>query len=180
MGRPKALLAIDGQTFVDRLVTLLQVNCDEVIVVLGYGADGIRNSMQSKATAVVNPDPSRGQLSSMQCGLRALPNGCEAFLFTPVDYPAVNQRTIASIVATAEENVDWDMVIPTFEGRRGHPVMCRAALAQEFLELNEQGSAKEVVHRHLDRAICVEVDDPATVQDIDDPAAYERLLASRI
>lgn len=180
MGRPKALLPIEGQTFVDRLAHILGANCAEVIVVLGYEAESIGPAMRNSATIVVNPDPSRGQLSSLKCGLQAISSNFDAFMFTPVDYPAIEQDTVARVIAAGCEQVDWDLVIPVHNGRRGHPVLCRIKLATEFLELGEQAQAREVVHRHLDRAVLVDVDDAGTVQDVDDPAAYERLLASRI
>jgi molybdenum cofactor cytidylyltransferase len=180
MGRPKALLPIDGQTFVDRLVTVFSYACDAVIVVLGYGADAIQRGMQSTATVVVNPDPARGQLSSMQCGLRAMPSGTDAFLFTPVDYPAIEQDTISLLIGAAGRNPNCPLVIPRFEGRRGHPVLCHSKLGAEFLALDAQAQAREVVHRYLDQAVYVDVADAGTVSDVDDPAAYERLLATRI
>jgi len=180
MGRAKALLAIDGQTFIDRLVDVFSVNCAEVIAVLGYEAELIQKAMKSSARVVVNPDPSRGQLSSMQCGLSAISTDFDAFLFTPVDYPAIQRNTVEAVVAAARAQKDWEMVIPVLHGRRGHPVLCRMKLAGEFLALGEQAQAREVVHRHLDRAILVSVDDPGIAQDVDDPVAYEKLLASRL
>jgi molybdenum cofactor cytidylyltransferase len=180
MGRPKALLPIDGQTFVDRLITVFSSACDAVIVVLGHGAEAIQQGMQRSANIVVNPDPARGQLSSMQCGLRAMPPGTDAFLFTPVDYPAIEQDTVSLLIAAAGRNPDCPLVIPRFEGRRGHPVLCRSTLSADFLVLDAHAQAREVVHRYLDQALYVDVADAGTVGDIDDPAAYERFLATRI
>src|SRR4029079_18049295 len=69
MGTPKALLDYRGETFVGRLVRVLQTTCNPVIVVLGYHADALRAGIPAGAQVVVNPDPSRGQLSSLQTAL---------------------------------------------------------------------------------------------------------------
>ena len=71
MGSPKALLPYAGETFVDRLIGVFQSVCDSVIVVLGHEADAIRSGVRRKASFVFNPDHELGQLTSLQCGLRA-------------------------------------------------------------------------------------------------------------
>ena len=69
MGTPKALLDYRGETFLDRLIRVLGAVCDPVIVVLGYHAEQIRAGVNGRVQFVVNPTPTRGQLSSLQTGL---------------------------------------------------------------------------------------------------------------
>jgi len=69
MGSPKALLEYQGQTFLNRLIRVLGEVCDPVIAVLGYHAEIIRAQAIGSVQFVVNPDPDRGQLSSLQTGL---------------------------------------------------------------------------------------------------------------
>ena len=76
MGFPKALLRYRDETFLDTLIGLFAARCSPVIVVLGAHADRIRARTLRPATFVINPDYQRGQTSSMQCGLRAVPAGC--------------------------------------------------------------------------------------------------------
>ena len=80
MGTPKALLLIENETFLDRMIRLFSEVCDPVIVVLGHNAEQIRSEIQraSQVSFVVNPDPERGMLSSLQCGLEALPAAADA------------------------------------------------------------------------------------------------------
>ena len=73
MGQPKALLLIGGQTFLGRLIAIYARHCHPVIVVLGYQADAIRAATPGEAEWVRNEHPERGQFSSLQTGLRALP-----------------------------------------------------------------------------------------------------------
>lgn len=176
MGRPKALLPFAGETFLDRLTGVLERHCSPVIVVLGHQEEAIRAAIKRNPVLAVNPDPGRGQLSSLQCALALLPPQAEAFLFTPVDYPAILESTVAALVAALEHEPEALLAVPRCQGRRGHPVACRAALAREFLALPPQGQAREVVRRHADRTVYVDVQDAGVVTDVDDPEAYERLM----
>ena len=94
MGTPKALLDYHGETFVARLVRVLAGACDGVTVVLGYGAEQIRPQVPNRARVVANPDPARGQLSSLQTALVELPEDASGFCFIPVDCPAVGEETV--------------------------------------------------------------------------------------
>jgi molybdenum cofactor cytidylyltransferase len=188
MGSPKALLEYRGETFVNRLVRLFSSACDRVIVVLGYHADAIREHIILEnigleniggATIVVNPDPERGQLSSLQTGLRAVAEDAEAVLFTPVDSPTVEASTIARVVAAfGSRDEQTLLVIPRFHGKRGHPVCAAREVIAEFLALPPTGQAKEIVNRHEARTLYIEVDDAGVLADIDDPEAFRKLAGS--
>jgi molybdenum cofactor cytidylyltransferase len=176
MGTPKALLDYRGETFLDRLIRVLGTVCDPVIVALGYHADEIRAKTRP-AKFVVNPDPSRGQLSSLQSALAAVPDDAEGFLFLPVDCPAPEPETIRQIV-DAFHSTNSLLVIPRHEGRRGHPVCASRALLAEFLALPPTAQAKEVVRRHP--AHYLETSDPGVLSDIDDPESYRALVGRAI
>lgn len=179
MGHAKALLAWEGETFLDRLNGVLRAGCSDVVVVLGNQATEIRAGLRREAIFVVNPDPERGQLSSMQCGLAAMPAGTEAFLFTPVDYPAIAADTVRALVDALAVHPEMMIAIPRHEGKHGHPVACRAALAAELLALPVTAQARDVIRGHRDQTLFVDVADAGILTDIDDPQAYEELLASR-
>ena len=176
MGTPKALLDYRGETFVRRLVRVLGTSCKPVIVVLGYHADVIRQQVPANAIVAINPDPSRGQLSSLQTGLSALPADADGFAFIPVDSPAVAEDTVAKLVRTFEHRKPETLfVIPRQSGKRGHPVLAARSVAAEFLALPPVAEAREVVHAHVDRTQYVDVDDAGIFTDVDDPEAYRQL-----
>ena len=176
MGTPKALLDYRGETFVGRLVRVLGTSCSPVIVVLGYHADAIRKQVPATATIATNPDPSRGQLSSLQTGLAALPADADGFAFIPVDSPAVAEETVAKLARTFEQRKPETLfVIPRQSGKRGHPVLATRSIAAEFLALPPTAEAREVVHAHVDRTEYVDVDDSGIFTDVDDPEAYRQL-----
>jgi molybdenum cofactor cytidylyltransferase len=127
----------------------------------------------------VNPDPERGMLSSLQCGLALVPPDAEAAMFLPVDHPNLEAAT----VETLAEHFGRDrasVTVPTYLGEHGHPVCIARPLIDELLALPPEAKASDVIHRHIGRTDYIEVPDPAVVIDIDDPAAYAELLARHI
>lgn len=178
MGSPKALLNFEGQTFLERAVALLSAECDPVIVVLGYEAGAIRKTISDLPNVVVNPAPERGMLSSLQCGLKAMPANSQGFAFTLVDFPAILPATVSTLAGRfrTHENL---LVIPKFGDRRGHPVFASHSLAAEWLALPLTAKANEIVNRHEADIQYVCVDDPGIAADVDDPESYRRLLLTR-
>src|SRR5215471_13267646 len=133
MGSPKALLDYRGETFLNRLIRVLGGVAKPVIAVLGYHSDAILGGTHASATFVENPDPERGQLSSLQTALAAIPSGADGFLFTPVDSPAVREETVRMLFDRFQaRNPDTLFVIPRYRGKRGHPVFAASSLIQEF------------------------------------------------
>jgi molybdenum cofactor cytidylyltransferase len=171
MGRPKATLTVgpEGRTFVGAIVeTLVAANVTAVRVVVTPEMDGLTPD------GVANPDPSAGMLSSVQCGLRAFRQPIDAVLLWPVDHPLVSRGTIDLLVAAFRDR-NPPVVVPTFEGRRGHPVLFSARLIPELLAADPSRGAREVVHAHDDR-LELPVDDRGVIEDIDTPDDYFRLF----
>jgi molybdenum cofactor cytidylyltransferase len=159
------------------MIGLLAAHSAPVIVVLGAHADAIRKGAvrASEATFVVNERYGEGQLSSLQCGLRAVPEEAAGVIFTPVDFPGVMPGTVAGVVATFVRGRGSGLVIPRYQGRRGHPICVARRLLPEFLALPVDAQAREIVHRHAAEACYVDVDDPGILRDVDDPEAYRSL-----
>jgi molybdenum cofactor cytidylyltransferase len=177
MGTPKALLRLESETFLDRLIRLFSAHSSPIVVVLGPHADQIRSGIDRAALAqfVVNPDPNRGMLSSLQCGLAAAPD-VDAALFTPVDHPGVDEATLRKIVHRFEAT-RAPVVIPEYQGQHGHPVLVARPLIAELLALPVTGQASDVIHRYRSETAYVPVDDAAVTTDVDDPEAYAQLLS---
>ena len=177
MGTPKALLDYHGETFLDRLIRVMGLATDPVIVVLGYHAARIRSATRRAATFAINPAPDRGQLSSLQTGLAALPGEVQGFAFIPMDCPVVQEETVARLAAALESrDAETLFVIPRRGDKRGHPVFAARQIADELLALPGDGQARDVVHRYVSRTRYIDVDDSGILADIDDPEAYRKLL----
>jgi molybdenum cofactor cytidylyltransferase len=178
MGTPKALLPFRNETFLDRLIRVLSAACDPIIVVVGEHGNQIRSGIQRghEVLFAVNPDPERGMLSSLQCGLALVPPAAEAAMFLPVDHPNIEISTIETLAARFQAD-RAPVTVPTHAGEHGHPVCIARQLIEELLALPPGAKASDVIHRHVPRTIYVEVADSAVITDVDDPSAYAELLA---
>jgi molybdenum cofactor cytidylyltransferase len=178
MGSPKALLELPGpegpETFLDRLIAVLGRHCHPVIAVLGYNAEAIRAGTRRPALFRLNPEPELGQLSSLQCGLRALAPAAGA-LFTPVDHALISEATVGRLVE-AYRGGRHLIVIPEYGGRHGHPVCCSPEIISELEALPAAAQARDVLHRHRAETLYLPVDDPGVVLDIDDRETYARAI----
>jgi molybdenum cofactor cytidylyltransferase len=178
MGTPKALLRFQNETFLDRLIHIFSRVCNPVIVVLGEHADKIRSGIErgSGVLFAVNPDPDRGMLSSLQCGLALVPADADAAMFLPVDHPQIALDTVRSIAERFHRD-RAPVTVPVHLGEHGHPVCIARPLIDELLALPVDAKASDVIHRHVAGTSYIEVIDRAVITDIDDPAAYADLLA---
>jgi molybdenum cofactor cytidylyltransferase len=173
MGSPKALLPFRGETFLDRLIGLFAQYCSPIVTVLGHEPEAIRRGLlhPERARFVVNADYRQGQITSMQCGLRAIPAEAEGVLFTLVDHPNVQAETLDRLLEAPRPL----LAIPRYAGRRGHPLFFARELIPEFLALPADSSARDVLQKHSEGIRYVDVQDPGILDDIDDPETYRRL-----
>lgn len=164
MGRPKALLTLAGQTFVARLVQRFQAaGCAPIVVVSGADADRIGPAVPAPARHVVAPDWAAGMRSSLRAGLRALPPG--DLLLTHVDRPCFSDATLALLVGTEGG------LIPTFDGRGGHPIRLPGALRARLLEPDDAP-----LKALLGAVPRVPVADPDVHRNVNTPTEYAELL----
>lgn len=180
MGTPKALLSIAGETFLDRLIGLFVSMCEPLVVVLGHDSVRVRGGLQgpSRAVFIINPDPNRGMLSSLQCGLAALPENTAGVIFTPVDFPTFHAATLVRIATTFHEGGS-DVVIPRYRGAKGHPVCVSSRIVRELLRLPSTAQARELIRDYRGHTRFVDVEDPGIVADVDTPDDYAKLLSAQ-
>ena len=177
MGRDKALLTWQGKTFLETLISNLRTaGIKDITVVLGHHAEAIRNAVNlDNVQVAVNHDYQRGQTSSLQTGLAALAaDSPEAVVLCLVDQPAVSAGVILELLNQFKAT-RAPVLIPTYQGERGHPVVIGRALFAELRALPPAAPANAVIRRFRHATQFVEVADPGILRDVDDPAAYERL-----
>ena len=172
MGRPKALLPYHGGTFVSVLAEKLSETCSPLCVVFGYQAQDLMAWTPAPVIAVENTNYRYGMLTSLQAGLRAIPELPERILFTLVDHPAIKTSTIRLLLECAAP-----LAIPRYSGKRGHPVIMSREIASEILAEPMTSKLNHVIDRHAAEIHYIEVSDPGVRDDIDDPQHYEELLA---
>ena len=176
IGRPKPLLPTsDGTPFLTAILdTMTNTAVDEVRVVVGHAAEQVIDvGGLVRHVVVLNREFERGMLSSVQAGIRALPQGTTAFLLWPVDQPLVRPDTVDRIIE-AWKRLQAPVVVPVYRGKRGHPTLFSAALSDDLLRAPETEGARAVVHAQEKALVEVEVDDPGILTDIDTPQAYRK------
>jgi len=177
MGSDKALLAYRGRTFLETIIlNLRHAGIEKIAVVLGHHAEEIQRAVDLAGVQVVfNRDYRRGQTSSLQAGLAALQEfSPDAGILCLVDHPAVSAEVIRKL-RDRFERTRPAVVIPTCEGRRGHPVVIGRELFPELLALRANEGANTVIRKYRDATQFVEVDDHGNLLDVDDPETYHRL-----
>lgn len=168
MGRPKALLEWQGETFLERVARLVGAHCSEYVIVTGAHDRELRRALPALASRMrKNENFEMGQFSSLQCGLGHL--GGESVLYWPVDFGAVSGETVR-VVCAAE---GASLVKPTFEGKSGHPVLFGAEALRVLREAPVDSNAKELLTPMT--ALKIAVDDAACVHDVDTPEDYRWL-----
>ncbi|HLI35338.1 MAG TPA: nucleotidyltransferase family protein [Terriglobia bacterium] len=178
MGQDKALLEYRGRTFLENILhTLHSAGIGQLAVVLGHHAEEIRQQVNlSGVEVIVNHSYRQGQTSSLQAGLRALlAREIEAILLCLVDHPAIKSELIQQVCQAYQES-RAPVVVPRFQGRRGHPVLIGRALFQPLLKLKPVEGANTVLRQYRDQGYELEVNDPGVLWDIDDPTDYRRLV----
>jgi molybdenum cofactor cytidylyltransferase len=181
MGRPKALLPLDGNhTFLTRVVrTLLDAGVDDVVVVVGHEASAIVEHLAAsgqRARFVENTEYERGQLTSLIAGLNFVDRpGATATLVMPVDVPLVSPATVRAVIARYHAT-HVAVVRPTREGRHGHPVLIDRRVFESLRRADPTEGARPIVRAHVSQDSDVEVDDDGAFADIDTPADYEQVV----
>ena len=183
MGSPKALLPDpDGRTFVARIArTFAEAGIDRIFIVTGQQHDAIVAALTADAPLVMprcvrNPDPSRGQLSSLWVGLdAATEEDADALLVTLVDVPMMRASTVRAVV-DAWQRTGAPIVRPAIGDRHGHPVLFDRVVFEDLRRAPLEQGAKVVVHAYADRIVNVTVDDEGSLVDVDTPADYRRVV----
>ncbi len=182
-GRPKALLPLDGDTFISRIVrTFEEAGVDDVVIVLGHEADAIGAALtrdRVRARVVINDRYRSGQFSSVLRGLDAIDRpGVAAMLMTLVDVPLVSPSTVRAVLERFRET-GAPIVRPVRGDEHGHPVLIGRALFGPLRTADPATGAKPIVRAHVSPAGDVSVTDTGAFRDVDTDDEYVRLLTER-
>jgi len=177
MGRPKALLPIEGETFIGRIVgSLKRTQVGKILVVLGHNAGPLAAAIRALPVEIlINPNYQLGQLSSLQVAvLTLLPDpDCDGMLVHLVDHPYIDASLVDRMIRQFYESKK-DIVVPRCRGKRGHPVLFSRRLFGELLDAPMDQGAKAVVNAHGDATLEIETDDEGIAVDIDTPELYRQ------
>ena len=187
MGSPKALLAYQGRPFLEHL---LEITVHPKIgvrrIVLGAHAEAIaKNIVLDADEIVINDDWEKGQLSSIQAAIRSLSaatggtakdgaeRGTDGLLLCLIDHPLISGDLVDGLIEQFYA-ARTKIVLPKYEGRRGHPVIFPAALYDELLHAPADKGARAVVWAHAADVLEVPTNEEGCVLNLNDPETLLR------
>jgi molybdenum cofactor cytidylyltransferase len=178
MGAQKQLLPFGDTTVIGHVVgQLLHSKLHEIYVVVGHEGDRIAAELSGRLVRVVtNPQYHEGMLSSVRCGLRALPSACEAVLVVLGDQPAIT-ASLVDAMRDAFVTAGRGIIVPGHGGQRGHPLLLAARYVQEILTCYGDVGLCGLLQAHADDLFELAAPTAAVLCDMDDPEAYRRELA---
>lgn len=175
MGVPKPLVRVGDRALLAHVLDGVRGSrVADTVVVLGDSAERIRHEVAiDGATVVVNPGFRDGMSTSLRQGLAALDPEVEAFFVVLGDEPFVRSDTYDALIAS-RESTGARIVVPTYRGIRGNPVLLDRSLADEADTITGDRGCRELRQRHPSETVEVPVDDPGVLIDLDTPPEVER------
>ncbi|MBI1762305.1 MAG: nucleotidyltransferase family protein [Acidobacteria bacterium] len=177
-GAFKPLLKWGTRTVIGECVQQLHDSkLDEIFVVLGHRELDVRQRLAGAGVQyVINPNYQKGMFSSVKTGWGQIAPATEAVLIALVDQPMITSAVINQLI-DAYRNGKKRIVIPTHDGKRGHPIILSTDFEEELMLLPDDVpyGLKALLDRYPDEVLEVPVDAPSILEDIDRPADYERL-----
>ena len=180
MGTSKALLPWGSRPMIGHVIEMLASagGITSVVVVTGHQAEQVGTAVAGDGVrCVLNPDHAAGgMLSSFQCGISAMAGEVDTLALVLGDQPAVRAETLRQL-CDAWQRSGARLIIPTYEGQRGHPVLFAAALWSDILALRPPQTLRDLVHGQLPGALLHPVEDPGVLGDVDTPEDYRHAIA---
>jgi len=154
--------------------TLLRSEVQELVVVLGIRNKGAKNLFRGrKVKVVINPYSYRGMSTSICRGLTALRSRSDGILIALGDQPLLKTKTI-NVLIHAFQKRRGGIIVPSFQGRRGHPVIFHRRYKKELLNLQGDVGGKSIVERHPQEVRAIRVKSIGVVTDVDTWQDYKK------
>jgi molybdenum cofactor cytidylyltransferase len=181
MGGPNKLLEeVGGKPLVRRAVEqALASAARPVVVVTGHQRDGVEAALAGLPVQLVhNPDFADGLSTSLKAGIAALPAESDAAIVCLADMPQVDATLLDRMAAAFDPARGALIVVPTFEGKRGNPVLWARRFFPELSALQGDVGARHLIGTYVDAVTEVPVDGRTAFFDVDTPAALSEARAS--
>ncbi len=175
MGQPKVLMPWVGRrTIIEHILDqLVLARVDHIVVVTGpYRAEVESRAAALGVSTVFNPDYAEGEmLSSLKTGLAALPPQVAGALVVLGDQPRIQPRIVNQVMMAYAEG-KGGLVAPSYEMKRGHPILIDRRYWAELQALPIDGSLRTLLQAHADEIAYVNVDTDSVLRDVDTPDDY--------
>lgn len=177
MGRPKMLLPFGETTIIETVVSSVTASAvSHTVVVLGYGWTRIYAMLEHlPVEVIVNPRPEMGMVSSAQWALAQMNQSSDGVLFVLGDQPLIPTWVHDAVIEAFAYHPEG-IIVPTYEGRRGHPVLFSARFREEIVNLPIDRGLNTLLREHHDVVHEVPVDTDTILLQIDTPQDYAQML----
>jgi len=188
MGAQKLLLPFGGGTVIGHIAgEILRSPVARAFVVVGADSDrviaalenecGSRNAGRTPGALsfVTNPDRNGDMLSSVRCGLRALPSDCVAALVALGDQPSITADLVVRMIRTLQTS-GCGIVVPAFSGKRGHPLLFSTQCREEVLTRYDDQGLRGLLQAHPQDVFELAAETAGVLSDMDYPEDYRREL----
>jgi molybdenum cofactor cytidylyltransferase len=177
MGANKLLMDDDGKPIVARVVEqALAADLAEIIVVTGHQEAEMRAALAGlKVRFVSCPDYAEGMSASLRSGLKALPTDIDAALVLLGDMPRVGTTLLRRMIAAFNPAEGRAIIVPSFQGKRGNPVLWDRRFFGEMTELAGDVGARHLIGEHAELVTEIAAENGGIFLDIDTPEAYRTL-----
>ena len=176
-GSPKALAKLKNETVIAHLLnSLLKTSIEEIIVVLGANRDEIEQAIpkNKKIKIAYNANYKLGQTSSFQTGLKAVSPTASGILLLPVDCPLIKPDTVNRLLDFFKKQSPI-ILIPTYQGRRGHPPIFNISLKAEFSNLSPELGLNTIIYTYEKNVQSFSVNDLGVVQSFNTPDELRKI-----
>jgi molybdenum cofactor cytidylyltransferase len=178
-GINKLLIEVNGVPLIRRtLIGLSGAGVDEVVVVLGHEAQRVQPLVEDfPLTVVVNPDYHEGQMTSVECGLRALTEEFNAVLVAVADQPLLSAGDIGDLIGAYKKRSHGSIVVPIYQGQRGNPIIFDYALRDEMLSGGRNLGCANLIAENPELVVAAEMQNDHFTTDLDTRDDLARLKA---
>jgi len=179
-GRNKLLLPVGDVPLIFRSVaTLLEVAFAEVVVVTGHESAKIEAALGSlRVHFVHNAHYEEGQMTSVRAGLQALSEATRAVMVCLADQPLLTSGDVTAIAEAFFDRPGCSVLVPTFEGVRGNPIVLARERIDEILARGGNFGCKHFISQNAALVTTAPMPSNRVLVDVDRPEDYATLLAS--
>ena len=182
MGAPnKLLLPFGEKTLIEQMVDhVLQAEVQEVILVLGHEAERVRDVLANRPIQFVqNADYQEGRTTSIQAGMLAIAAETNGVMICLSDLPFIQSEELNALIAAFEtvyETNTKSIVLPTFQGQQGHPVIFSVYYQSQILAHKGVHGCRGVIEQNSDQIVTLEMRTANVLKDIDTKEDYEKFV----
>jgi molybdenum cofactor cytidylyltransferase len=180
MGGPNKLVAEVARRPLVRIAAeqALASRAKPVTVVVGHQREQVEKALAGLPVHVVyNPDFAQGLGSSLRAGIAAVPAEADGAIVLLGDMPQVDARLIDRLIAAFDPDRGALVVVPTFEDKRGNPVLWSRRFFPDLMAIEGDVGARHLIGQYGEAVVEVPVDGKAALVDIDTPEALHGLRA---